>query len=69
MSEPVATGSLAGQYDVALLDLDGVVYLGDVAVAGASEALASRVWIANTVFALAAAASGVSPASFNISVM
>jgi HAD superfamily hydrolase (TIGR01450 family) len=40
MSEPVATGSLAGQYDVALLDLDGVVYLGDVAVAGASEALA-----------------------------
>jgi glycerol-1-phosphatase len=40
MSEPVAPGSLAEQYDVALLDLDGVVYLGDVAVAGACEALA-----------------------------
>jgi HAD superfamily hydrolase (TIGR01450 family) len=40
MTEPVATGPLAEQYDVALLDLDGVVYLGDVAVAGASEALA-----------------------------
>ena len=31
---------LAEVYDVALLDLDGVVYLGDVAVPGAVEALA-----------------------------
>ena len=39
VSEPEA-GPLATQYDVALLDLDGVVYLGDLAVAGAAEALA-----------------------------
>jgi glycerol-1-phosphatase len=32
---------LAQVYDVALLDLDGVVYLGDLAVAGAAEALAA----------------------------
>jgi HAD superfamily hydrolase (TIGR01450 family) len=31
---------LAQVYDLALLDLDGVVYLGDVAVAGAADALA-----------------------------
>jgi glycerol-1-phosphatase len=31
---------LAQVYDVALLDLDGVVYLGDLAVAGAADALA-----------------------------
>jgi HAD superfamily hydrolase (TIGR01450 family) len=40
MSEPEPSGPLAAQYDVALLDLDGVVYLGGVAVAGATEALA-----------------------------
>jgi len=40
MSEPGACGPLAARYDVTLLDLDGVVYLGDVAVAGAREALA-----------------------------
>jgi glycerol 3-phosphatase-2 len=40
MNEPVAAGPLASLYDVALLDLDGVVYLGDMAVDGASEALA-----------------------------
>jgi HAD superfamily hydrolase (TIGR01450 family) len=45
---------LAQLYDVALLDLDGVVYLGDVAVPGAVEALADaerlglkRVFITN----------------------
>src|SRR5258708_33614684 len=31
---------LAQVYDVALLDLDGVVYLGDAAVPGAPQALA-----------------------------
>src|SRR5262249_34550967 len=33
-------GPLASAYDVALLDLDGVVYLGASAIAGAPEALA-----------------------------
>jgi glycerol-1-phosphatase len=33
--------SLAAVHDVALLDLDGVVYIGDHAVSGAAEALAS----------------------------
>jgi len=32
---------LASCYDVALLDLDGVVYLGQIAVTGAPQALAS----------------------------
>ena len=32
---------MASCYDVALLDLDGVVYLGQIAVTGAAEALAS----------------------------
>jgi len=32
---------LASCYDVALLDLDGVVYLGQIAVTGAAQALAS----------------------------
>jgi glycerol-1-phosphatase len=40
VSESEATGPLATRYDVALLDLDGVVYVGDVVVAGAAEALA-----------------------------
>jgi len=35
--------SLAEMYDVALLDLDGVVYLGSVAVPGAAAALAAAV--------------------------
>jgi glycerol-1-phosphatase len=45
---------LAELYDVALLDLDGVVYLGDIAVPGAVEALAgaqrlglARVFVTN----------------------
>ena len=32
---------LATRYDVALLDLDGVVYLGEQPVAGAAQALAA----------------------------
>ena len=41
MSEPgPSPRRLAQIYDVALLDLDGVVYLGDVAVPGAVESLA-----------------------------
>ena len=32
--------ALASAYDVALLDLDGVVYIGRSAVAGAADALA-----------------------------
>jgi glycerol-1-phosphatase len=42
--EPTLRGSsapLASCYDVALLDLDGVVYLGQIAVTGAPQALAS----------------------------
>jgi glycerol-1-phosphatase len=41
VSEPLASASepLADMYDVALLDLDGVVYLGGVAIPGAPEAL------------------------------
>lgn len=35
------TESIAAMHDVALLDLDGVVYIGDHAVAGAVEALVS----------------------------
>ena len=33
--------TLAGAYDVALLDLDGVVYIGEHAVAGAAQGLAA----------------------------
>ena len=41
MTEPSCTDQpLSGLYDVALLDLDGVVYRGRVAVAGAAEAIA-----------------------------
>ena len=36
-----SSASLASCYDVALLDLDGVVYLGRKAVTGAPQALAS----------------------------
>jgi HAD superfamily hydrolase (TIGR01450 family) len=36
----VASGPLATRYDVALLDLDGVIYLGGSAVPGAADALA-----------------------------
>jgi len=42
--QPTLRGSslpLASCYDVALLDLDGVVYLGQTAVTGAAQALAS----------------------------
>jgi len=42
--QPTLRGSsapLASCYDVALLDLDGVVYLGQIAVTGAAQALAS----------------------------
>jgi glycerol 3-phosphatase-2 len=41
VSEPLASASdpLANTYDVALLDLDGVVYLGGTAIPGAPEAL------------------------------
>jgi HAD superfamily hydrolase (TIGR01450 family) len=42
--QPTLRGSsapLASRYDVALLDLDGVVYLGRAAVTGAPQALAS----------------------------
>ena len=42
--QPTLRGSsapLASRYDVALLDLDGVVYLGRTAVTGAPQALAS----------------------------
>ena len=35
-----STEPLAARYDVALLDLDGVVYLGGAAIPGAAEALA-----------------------------
>ncbi len=35
-----ASGPLATRYDVALLDLDGVIYLGGSAVPGAADALA-----------------------------
>jgi HAD superfamily hydrolase (TIGR01450 family) len=41
---PLTTGSsapLAQRHDTALLDLDGVVYVGDAAVPGAAEALAA----------------------------
>lgn len=37
---PESSGPLAGAHDVALLDLDGVVYVGPDAVPGAPEALA-----------------------------
>jgi len=37
----VASPSLATMHDVALLDLDGVVYIGDHAVPGAADALAA----------------------------
>ena len=42
--QPTLRGSsvpLASYHDVALLDLDGVVYLGQIAVTGAAQALAS----------------------------
>jgi HAD superfamily hydrolase (TIGR01457 family) len=35
-----AQGALAGRYRAVVLDLDGVVYLGDLAIPGAAEALA-----------------------------
>ena len=35
-----STEPLASRYDVALLDLDGVVYLGGAPIPGAAEALA-----------------------------
>jgi glycerol 3-phosphatase-2 len=37
----VSARPLCEEYDVAVLDLDGVVYIGDAAVAGASDALAT----------------------------
>ena len=36
-----STGALAGRHDAALLDLDGVVYIGPDVVPGAAEALAA----------------------------
>lgn len=41
MAESLAGDTLATRFDVALLDLDGVVYIGDHAVAGAQAGLAS----------------------------
>jgi len=41
MSLRGCSGALAEHYDVALLDLDGVVYVGDAAVPGAVDALAA----------------------------
>ncbi len=38
-SKPVARGPLSRRYDVALLDLDGVVYRGPDPIAGAAESL------------------------------
>ena len=67
-SEPLAEASepLATTYDVALLDLDGVVYLGGTAISGAPEALRKAqadgmrlAYVTNNAFRTPAAVAGL----------
>jgi glycerol-1-phosphatase len=65
-SRPQASEPLARAYDVALLDLDGVVYLGGTAIPGAPEALREAqaggmrlAYVTNNAFRTPAAVAGL----------